>query len=129
MFSSEYTYRDNGGAQVVPVRIAAVTLNVNSSSSTCIELGKTVKLPMKTMKAWRGRSWWQTSKEIMSANSGSMPGYSIVTISFSYLSASYLILSSALILSLDPRLQGSLQRHTPLKHHILGYRVFALFIF
>ncbi|PBK71247.1 hypothetical protein ARMSODRAFT_69205 [Armillaria solidipes] len=49
-----------------------------SSSSTCIELGKTVKLPMRTTKAWRGRSRWQTSKEITSANSGGMPGYSVL---------------------------------------------------
>ncbi len=48
---------------------------------------------------------------------------------------SYLIFSAYhyLILSLDPRLHGafirSSHRHTPPTCHILGYHVFALFIF
>ncbi len=54
-------------------------------------------------------------------------------ICFSYLSASYLILSSALILSyliFRSATPWSLHvHHTPLTYHILGHRVFALFIF
>ncbi len=74
---------------------------------------------------WQGFGLFETFQIAPRDNSDLDVCYDFIFLSKRLLS--YLIFGAYLIFrSATP---GSLQRHTPLKHHILGYRVFALFIF